>query len=255
MKKWSNHRLKCLNVLNWMESCLLGDTQSNRVCPYGPVFIFICQPPLSLFLARPLFVLCSAFFYQSFPASCSVSATLHHTHQPPLSSLPPPLASHQSHLLYQHPCVHTSLVASSVTLSSLFLFYLHLLSPNLLSVARSHLHIKNFIKLSLSYHPSSLVSPPQVDWPLNIIITDSCMNKYNRLFSFLLQLKHMVWSLRDVWFHLKRTGEKKRVGDYVESPTLDSSRLWKMSTGSYCHCSPFYDEKHLCDFLHIFPYK
>lgn len=36
------------------------------------------------------------------------------------------------------------------------------------------------------------------------------MNKYNRLFSFLLQLKHMVWSLRDVWFHLKRTGERKR---------------------------------------------
>lgn len=48
----------------------------------------------------------------------------------------------------------------------------------------------------------------QVDWPLNIIITDSCMNKYNRLFSFLLQLKHMVWSLREVWFHLKRTGER-----------------------------------------------
>jgi gamma-tubulin complex component 6 len=47
-----------------------------------------------------------------------------------------------------------------------------------------------------------------VDWPLNIIITDGCMNKYNRLFSFLLQLKHMVWSLRDVWFHLKRTGER-----------------------------------------------
>lgn len=42
---------------------------------------------------------------------------------------------------------------------------------------------------------------------MNIIITDSCMNKYNRLFSFLLQLKHMVWSLREVWFHLKRTGE------------------------------------------------
>uniref|UniRef100_A0A8C9QUP2 Tubulin gamma complex component 6 n=1 Tax=Scleropages formosus TaxID=113540 RepID=A0A8C9QUP2_SCLFO len=44
----------------------------------------------------------------------------------------------------------------------------------------------------------------KVDWPLNIVITDNCMNKYNRLFSFLLQLKHMVWTLRDVWFHLKR---------------------------------------------------
>uniref|UniRef100_A0A673IV15 Gamma tubulin complex component C-terminal domain-containing protein n=1 Tax=Sinocyclocheilus rhinocerous TaxID=307959 RepID=A0A673IV15_9TELE len=38
----------------------------------------------------------------------------------------------------------------------------------------------------------------KVDWPVNIVITDSCLNKYNRLFSFLLQLKHMVWSLRDV---------------------------------------------------------
>ncbi|XP_072769977.1 gamma-tubulin complex component 6-like [Nerophis lumbriciformis] len=45
----------------------------------------------------------------------------------------------------------------------------------------------------------------KVVWPLNIIITDSCINQYNRLFSFQLQLKHMVWSLRDVWFHLKRT--------------------------------------------------
>lgn len=53
----------------------------------------------------------------------------------------------------------------------------------------------------------------QVDWPLNIIITDSCMNKYNRLFSFLLQLKHMVWSLREVWFHLKRTGERVEAFD------------------------------------------
>lgn len=55
---------------------------------------------------------------------------------------------------------------------------------------------------------SSRAAVSQVDWPLNIIITDGCMNKYNRLFSFLLQLKHMVWSLRDVWFHLKRTGEQ-----------------------------------------------
>lgn len=65
-----------------------------------------------------------------------------------------------------------------------------------------------FLFLPLLLHVLS-----QVDWPLNIIITDSCMNKYNRLFSFLLQLKHMVWSLRDVWFHLKRTGEKMGAAD------------------------------------------
>lgn len=45
----------------------------------------------------------------------------------------------------------------------------------------------------------------KVSWPLNIVITDGCINKYNQIFSFLLQLKHMVWTLRDVWFHLKRT--------------------------------------------------
>ncbi|XP_063163979.1 gamma-tubulin complex component 6 [Candoia aspera] len=45
----------------------------------------------------------------------------------------------------------------------------------------------------------------KVDWPLNIVITENCMNKYNKIFSFLLQLKHMVWTLKDVWFHLKRT--------------------------------------------------
>lgn len=56
----------------------------------------------------------------------------------------------------------------------------------------------------------------KVDWPLNIIITDSCMSKYNRLFSFLLQLKHMVWSLRDVWFHLKRTALVKGAGRSVQ---------------------------------------
>ncbi|XP_051545576.1 gamma-tubulin complex component 6-like [Myxocyprinus asiaticus] len=56
----------------------------------------------------------------------------------------------------------------------------------------------------------------KVDWPVNIVITDSCLNKYNRLFSFLLQLKHMVWSLRDVWFHLKRTALVKGAGRSIQ---------------------------------------
>ncbi|XP_007502809.1 gamma-tubulin complex component 6 [Monodelphis domestica] len=45
----------------------------------------------------------------------------------------------------------------------------------------------------------------KVDWPLNIVITESCLNKYNKIFSFLLQLKHMMWTLKDICFHLKRT--------------------------------------------------
>ncbi|CAN9498963.1 unnamed protein product [Ophioblennius macclurei] len=64
----------------------------------------------------------------------------------------------------------------------------------------------------------------KVDWPLNIIITDGCMNKYNRLFSFLLQLKHMVWSLRDVWFHLKRTALVKGAGCSVQFRQLQLYR-------------------------------
>ncbi|XP_074534683.1 gamma-tubulin complex component 6 [Halichoeres trimaculatus] len=64
----------------------------------------------------------------------------------------------------------------------------------------------------------------KVDWPLNIIITDSCMNKYNRLFSFLLQLKHMVWSLREVWFHLKRTALVKGAGHSVQFRQLQLYR-------------------------------
>lgn len=45
----------------------------------------------------------------------------------------------------------------------------------------------------------------KVDWPLNIVITESCLNKYSGIFSFLLQLKLMVWTLKDICFHLKRT--------------------------------------------------
>ncbi|XP_010632579.1 gamma-tubulin complex component 6 isoform X2 [Fukomys damarensis] len=45
----------------------------------------------------------------------------------------------------------------------------------------------------------------KVDWPLNIIITESCLSKYGAIFSFLLQLKLMMWTLKDICFHLKRT--------------------------------------------------
>lgn len=46
-----------------------------------------------------------------------------------------------------------------------------------------------------------------MDWPLNIVITDSCLSRYGAIFSFLLQLKLMMWTLKDICFHLKRTGE------------------------------------------------
>ncbi|KAK2500310.1 hypothetical protein MC885_015507 [Smutsia gigantea] len=45
----------------------------------------------------------------------------------------------------------------------------------------------------------------QVDWPLNVVVTDSSLSRYSGIFSFLLQLKLMMWTLKDVCFHLKRT--------------------------------------------------
>ncbi|XP_063478526.1 gamma-tubulin complex component 6 isoform X2 [Symphalangus syndactylus] len=45
----------------------------------------------------------------------------------------------------------------------------------------------------------------KVDWPLNIVITEGCLSKYSGVFSFLLQLKLMMWALKDICFHLKRT--------------------------------------------------
>lgn len=45
-----------------------------------------------------------------------------------------------------------------------------------------------------------------MDWPLNLVVTESCLGRYSGIFSFLLQLKLMVWALKDVCFHLKRTG-------------------------------------------------
>lgn len=58
-----------------------------------------------------------------------------------------------------------------------------------------------------SMHALSL--SPQVDWPLNIVITESCLSRYGGIFSFLLQLKLMMWTLKDICFHLKRTGEAR----------------------------------------------
>merc|ERR1719322_228611 len=37
-----------------------------------------------------------------------------------------------------------------------------------------------------------------VSWPCNIIITESCHAKYNQVFLFLLQLKHVAWALHDI---------------------------------------------------------
>ncbi|XP_006888174.1 PREDICTED: gamma-tubulin complex component 6 [Elephantulus edwardii] len=64
----------------------------------------------------------------------------------------------------------------------------------------------------------------KVDWPLNIIITENCLSKYGRIFSFLLQLKLMMWTLKDIYSHLKRTA---LVGQAARSVQLRQLQLFK----------------------------
>ncbi|XP_056429720.1 gamma-tubulin complex component 6 isoform X2 [Hyla sarda] len=96
-------------------------------------------------------------------------------------------------------------------------------------------HLASNLSFALKYIPevftptapdtlSCLELRYKVDWPLNIVITDTCINKYNKVFSFLLQLKHMVWTLRDVWFHLKRTALVNQAASSVQYRQLQLYR-------------------------------
>ncbi|XP_041349185.1 gamma-tubulin complex component 6-like [Gigantopelta aegis] len=53
----------------------------------------------------------------------------------------------------------------------------------------------------------------EVGWPVNIVLTESSMRKYSRLFSFMLQLKRIVWILKDIWHRLKRDSVVVGVGN------------------------------------------
>ncbi|XP_069085737.1 gamma-tubulin complex component 6 [Pleurodeles waltl] len=64
----------------------------------------------------------------------------------------------------------------------------------------------------------------KVDWPLNIVITETCMNKYNKIFAFLMQLKYMVWALKDIYFHLKRTALVNRASSSLQFRQLQLYR-------------------------------
>lgn len=56
----------------------------------------------------------------------------------------------------------------------------------------------------------------KVDWPLNLVVTERCLGRYSGIFSFLLQLKLMMWTLKDVCFHLKRTALLSQVAGSVQ---------------------------------------
>ena len=45
----------------------------------------------------------------------------------------------------------------------------------------------------------------RVDWPINIIISDSCLHKYLKIFHFLLALRRLANVLTGLYFHMKQT--------------------------------------------------
>ena len=69
-----------------------------------------------------------------------------------------------------------------------------------LPLAFSTVDIKVFDCLQLYYH---------VDWPINIIVTESCHDKYNQVFSFLLKLKLVSWTLHDIRTRLNNIEAKR----------------------------------------------
>lgn len=46
-----------------------------------------------------------------------------------------------------------------------------------------------------------------IDWPCNIVITESNEKKYSQVFGFLLKLKHVMWVLNDVRTRLSIAGD------------------------------------------------
>ncbi len=43
----------------------------------------------------------------------------------------------------------------------------------------------------------------RVQWPANIILTESMLDSYSQIFSFFLQLRKAIWGLEQVFFSLK----------------------------------------------------
>lgn len=65
-----------------------------------------------------------------------------------------------------------------------------------------------------------------IEWPLNIIITETSLAKYNKIFSFLLQIKFAVWAANDVYFKLRRDGEYLSQSNviYLERTSLQTKK-------------------------------
>ena len=50
-----------------------------------------------------------------------------------------------------------------------------------------------------------------IDWPLNLVVSEACLKSYNQIFGFLLQIKFVIAALNNVWHVLKRYSKKTLV--------------------------------------------
>lgn len=87
---------------------------------------------------------------------------------------------------------------------------LHDIMEMALSTSTQSLHFTERISLQLVEVPlvlelqsarllNCLSLTYQVDWPLNIIITDNILVKYNKIFQYLLKLRRVQWALNDMF--------------------------------------------------------
>jgi len=58
-------------------------------------------------------------------------------------------------------------------------------------------------KKSILLSVRTLVQCWQVEWPVNLVITNECLQLYSQIFSFMLSLKRCVWVLKQLFHALK----------------------------------------------------
>ncbi|XP_070192962.1 gamma-tubulin complex component 6-like [Littorina saxatilis] len=64
----------------------------------------------------------------------------------------------------------------------------------------------------------------KVEWPINVVLTEASQACYGQVFSFMLQLKRVVWTLTDCWYKLKRDAIVKKAKDSSQFRQLQLHR-------------------------------
>lgn len=64
-----------------------------------------------------------------------------------------------------------------------------------------------------------------MSWPVNVVLTEASMECYGRIFSFMLQLRRVAWTLKDCWYKLKRDGKFHSLNGFTKSTVKDDKFL------------------------------